>query len=89
MAHTSSAKKKIKQYANQRARNNAAKSLVKTNSRKLSTQVAAKDDAGIKAAFAELCSSLDKAVKKGNMKKETAIRRKTRAANKLRATLSA
>lgn len=84
MAHTKSAEKKIRQYREQRTRNNAAKSLIKSKSRKLSTAVAAKDSATIKQTYAELCSSLDKAVKRGNIKKQTAIRRKARAARAMR-----
>lgn len=84
MAHTKSAEKKIRQYREQRERNNAAKSLIKTNTRKLSTAVAAKDGAVSKQTYAQLCSVLDKAVKRGNIKKQTAIRRKARAARALR-----
>lgn len=88
MAHTKSAEKKIRQYREQRTRNNAAKSLIKTNSRKLSASVSAKDAAAIKQNYATLCSSLDKAVKRGNIKKETAIRRKARAAKAMRTALA-
>lgn len=87
MAHTSSAKKRIHQYRDNQLRNSAAKSLVKTNSRKLSGAIQGKDSASIKASYATLCSSLDKAAKKGSIKKETAIRRKARAARQMRLAL--
>jgi len=87
MAHTSSAKKRIHQYRNNQLRNSAANSLVKTNSRKMVAAVEAKDGDGIKKAYATLCSTLDKAAKKGSIKKETAIRRKARAARQMRAAL--
>lgn len=89
MAHTSSAKKRIHQYRNNRIRNNAVKTLVKTKSRGLTASVTAKDAASIKKAYSELCSALDKAAKAGSIKKETAIRRKARAATAMRAALKA
>lgn len=88
MAHTSSAKKKINQYRNQRLRNNTAKSLIKSNSRKLTKNLELKDAESIKKAYSELCSALDKAAKKGNIKKETAIRRKARAGRAMRLALA-
>lgn len=84
MAHTKSAEKKIRQYREQRTRNSAAKSIIKTNSRKLAAAVATKDDGAVKQTYAHLCSVLDKAVKRGNIKKQTAIRRKARAAKALK-----
>lgn len=89
MAHTKSAEKKIRQYREQRTRNNAAKSIIKTNARKLSTALTAKDDAAAKQTYAQLCSALDKAVKRGNIKKQTAVRRKARAAKALKAATAA
>jgi small subunit ribosomal protein S20 len=87
MAHTSSAKKRIHQYRNNQLRNSAARSLVKTNSRKMVVAVEAKDSDSVKKAYATLCSTLDKAAKKGSIKKETAIRRKARAARQMRLAL--
>jgi len=88
MAHTKSAKRKIRQYREQRARNVAARSQIKTSTRKLGQGVTQKDAAAIKKSYAELCSVLDKAVKRGNIKKQTAIRRKARAAKAMRAALA-
>ncbi len=87
MAHTSSAIKRIHQYRNNQLRNSAAKSLIKTNTRKLDGSVAAKDEAAIKKAYAEFCSALDKAAKKGSITKKTAIRRKARAGARMRSAL--
>ena len=84
MAHTKSAEKKIRQYREQRVRNNAAKSIIKTTSRKLAAAVTAKDTTTVNQSYAALCSALDKAVKRGNIKKQTAIRRKARAAHAMR-----
>lgn len=89
MGHTKSAAKRARQYQNNQLRNSAARSLVKTKTRKLVGSVAAKDEAAIKAAYAEFCSALDKAAKKGSITKQTAIRRKARAAARMRAALKA
>ena len=87
MAHTSSAKKRIHQYRNNQLRNSAARSLVKSTARKMVTAVDGKNGDSIKAAYATLCSALDKAAKKGSITKQTAIRRKARAAAKMRLAL--
>lgn len=89
MAHTKSAKRKIRQYAEQRLRNSAATSLVKTSGRKMDKAVESKDQAAVKKAYQEFCSSVDKAAKKGSIPKRTAVRRKARAARSLRAVASA
>lgn len=89
MGHTKSAVKRARQYQSNQLRNSAAKSLVKTKTRKLVGTVAAKDEAAIKAAYSEFCSALDKAAKKGSITKQTAIRRKARASARMRAALKA
>jgi len=89
MAHTKSAKKKIHQYRNNRLRNSAAKSLIKTSSRKMVKTIQEKSGDGIKTSYAELCSALDKAAKKGTITKQTAIRRKARAARQMRLAVKA
>ncbi len=89
MGHTKSAAKRARQYQANQLRNNAAKSLVKTKTRKLAGTVTAKDEAAIKTAYAEFCSALDKAAKKGSITKQTAIRRKARAATRMRTALKA
>ena len=89
MGHTKSAVKRARQYQSNQLRNSAAKSLVKTKTRKLVGTVAAKDEAAIKAAYSEFCSALDKAAKKGSITKQTAIRRKSRAGARMRAALKA
>lgn len=87
MAHTSSAIKRIHQYRNNQLRNSAAKSLIKTTAKKMVKTVETKDEAALKKAYAEFCSALDKAAKKGSITKQTAIRRKARAGAKMRAAL--
>ncbi|HMO49752.1 MAG TPA: 30S ribosomal protein S20 [Kiritimatiellia bacterium] len=89
MAHTSSAKKKVRIYQEQKRRNSAAKSLIKSSGRKLTKSLDAKESANAQDAYKALCSALDKAAKKGSIKKQTAIRRKARAATRLRATTAA
>ncbi len=87
MGHTKSAIKRVHQYRNNQLRNSAARSLIKNTSRKLVKTVEVKEEAGIKKAYAEFCSALDKAAKKGSITKQTAIRRKARAAARMRAAL--
>lgn len=88
MGHTSSSAKRARQYAENRARNNAVKSQIKAKKRDVVKALGAKDKDALKKAYAELCSALDKAAKKGTIKKETAVRRKARAAKALRTTLN-
>ena len=89
MAHTSSAKKRMKQDEGRRLRNRAGKSHVKSARTRLTKALEAKDADGIRKAYAEVCSALDKAAKKGTIKKETANRGKARAGKAMRAALKA
>jgi len=89
MAHTKSAKKKIHQYENQRLRNSAAKTRIKNSARKVKASLEQKDAESSQTAYRALCSALDKAAKKGTIKKQTAIRRKARAALALKAAIPA
>lgn len=84
MAHTKSAIKRIRQSEDAEKRNRVRKSKIKTAERKLATALTGKEADLSKDAYRELCSSLDKAAKAGTIKKETAIRRKARAAKRVR-----
>jgi small subunit ribosomal protein S20 len=87
MAHTKSAIKKVRQYKENQVRNSAARSLVKTSNKKLLAALAAKEPGAIETAYRALCSALDKAAKKGSLKKETAVRRKARVGRTVRLAL--
>lgn len=88
MAHTKSAIKRIRQSEDSTLRNRVRKSKIKSAERKLADALAEKNAEGSKSAYSELCSSLDKAAKVGTIKKETAIRRKNRAAKRVKVTLA-
>ncbi len=79
MAHTPSAKKRAKTYLKSRARNRLAESTIKKRQKALGVAIAAKDKAAITKAVSEYHSALDKASKKGSIKKNQATRKKTRA----------
>jgi small subunit ribosomal protein S20 len=84
MPNIKSAKKRMRSSEKQRIGNMAVKTKVKTVRRKtrdvLTAGVAATSDVAVR----EYSSVLDKAVKRGVIKKNTAIRRKKRAVAALR-----
>lgn len=84
MPNLKSGEKRMRQYATRRARNLAVTTEIRTIRRKLFQAVAGKkkDEAG--KAYREYCSLLDKSAKKGVIGKNTAVRRKTRAAEMVR-----
>lgn len=88
MAHTKSAIKRIKQDAGRKLRNSAVKKHVKSARTRLTKALEAKDAEAIKKAYTEVCSTLDKAAKKGTIKRETANRSKARAGKAMRVALA-
>lgn len=83
MPNIKSAKKRLRQNETNRVENLEVKTRMKTFRRQfLESLESANDSAG---AYSKYCSALDKAVKKGVIKKNTAVRNKSRAAAKLRA----
>ncbi len=86
MANIKSAKKRILVAERNRLRNVAAKSAIKTASRKVLELAQAKNEEALKPALSHLYKLCDKAVSKGILHKNTASRKKSRltiAANKL------
>jgi len=84
MPNLKSAKKRMRQNVVRQDRNQQLRTRIKTARRTMMQALESKDvDAG-KAAFTLYSSVLDKGAKKGVIKKNTAIRRKTNAANNLR-----
>lgn len=63
-----------------RVRNKAVRSAISTARRRFLEMLAAKDKEKINLAFRHYCSILDKAAKKGVIKKQKSMRRKRRAA---------
>jgi len=83
MPNIESARKRMRTSEKARARNTAIRSAITTARRSFLELLAAKDKEKINAAFREYCSVLDKAAKKGVIKKQKAVRRKRRAAAKI------
>ncbi|NOX66760.1 MAG: 30S ribosomal protein S20 [Chlorobi bacterium] len=85
MAHHKSAKKRIRQNAKRRVRNQATLSKIKTLMKKVHSST---DKTEAEGTLKEAVSFIDKAVSKGRLHKNTAARRKsslTRHVNKLSA----
>lgn len=80
MPNIKSAEKRIRTSEKARVRNAAIRSAITTTRRKLFELLAAKDKEKTALAFKQYCSILDKAAKKGVIKKQKAVRRKRRAA---------
>ena len=74
MAHHQSAKKRIRQNAKRRARNQATLSKMKTLMKKVH---ASEDKATAEVLLKEAVSYIDKSVSKGRLHKNTAARRKS------------
>jgi len=80
MANIASQKKRILRSERERTENRLLTSTVKTYFQRLESAVQGGDSAAIEAEHRELVSRIDKAVQKGAMHKNTAARKKSRAA---------
>jgi len=80
MPNLPSAWKRMRTAAKAHAKNKAVRSAISTMRRSLFEAVAAKDKDKANAALRKYSSVLDKAAKKGVIKKQKAVRRKQRAA---------
>jgi len=88
MANTSSAKKATRKIARRAAVNKNRRSRVRTYIRKVEEALAAGDKAAAEAAFTEVQPELMRAATKGVIHKNTASRKVSRLAQRLK-TLSA
>ena len=88
MPNLKSAKKRMRQNAVRHDNNQQVRTRIKSARRAMMETIEAGDTAAGEAALRTYSSVLDKAVKSGVIKKNTAIRRKTNAANNLRKTES-
>ncbi len=84
MPNIKSAKKQLKQSIARRAANMPVRTRVKSSRRAFMESVATANTELSDSAYRTYCSVLDKAVKKGVIKKNTAVRRKARAAQRVR-----
>ncbi|NKB22954.1 MAG: 30S ribosomal protein S20 [Kiritimatiellae bacterium] len=86
MPNIKSTKKRLRQSKTRQVSNQSVKTRIKTARRKFFETEAEGNKDAIDTAYRTYCSVLDSGVQKGVIKKNVAIRRKTRAANRSRAT---
>ena len=89
MANIHSQKKRILRTERERLENRRYTSTIRTYFRRLEAAVAEGDDAASDAEFAKVTSTIDKAVKRGALHRNTGARKKSRAARILRGDESA
>lgn len=85
MAHSLSAKKRVRQNATKRTLNRSRKSQVKTQIKHLETTMDEGKVAEAQEQFKQLTKKLDKVASTSTMHKKTAARKKSRLAKKLNA----
>ena len=85
MAHSLSAKKRVRQNVKQRARNRSRKELVKVELKEFTAAAATGDPAKAEAALNKVASRLDKTASKGTLHKNTAARKRSRLAKRVNA----
>jgi small subunit ribosomal protein S20 len=83
MANIHSQKKRILRSERERLENRLYTSTIKTHFRRLEALVESGDEATANSAHRELMSTIDKAVKRGAMHRNTGDHRKSRAARLL------
>jgi small subunit ribosomal protein S20 len=88
MANIHSQKKRILRAERERTENRRYTSAVKTYFRRLETAAAGDDADAAETELRTLTSTIDKAVKRGALHRNTAARKKARAA-RIRASISA
>jgi small subunit ribosomal protein S20 len=79
MANIHSQKKRILRSERERMENRRYTSTIKTYFRRLESSVSGDDQAATETAHRELVSTIDKAVKRGALHKNTGARKKSRA----------
>ena len=83
MAHSLSAKKRVRQNAKRRAVNRARKSQVRTQTRHVESALKSGDVAAAEQEFTKAVKKLDKAASASTMHKNTAARKKSQLARHL------
>ncbi|MBX6377413.1 MAG: 30S ribosomal protein S20 [Clostridia bacterium] len=89
MAHTRSARKRIRLAEKRRLRNKAVRTRIKTAARRFRESLETRDPARVEAAFREVVSVLDRAARKGVIHRNAAARKKARLARIRNAALVA
>lgn len=85
MAHSLSAKKRIRQSIKRRARNRARKEDLKNSMKGLTAAITAGDAGKAHEALSQVVQRLDKVAAKGTIHKNTAARRRSRLARRVNA----
>lgn len=85
MAHSLSAKKRIRQGAKRRARNRFRKELIKDQTKAFTTATASGDLAKAETELRKLTAKMDRVAVKGTIHRNTASRRRSRMTKKLNA----
>ena len=85
MAHSLSAKKRIRQTAKRRARNRARKEVVKIETKTLTAALVAGDVGKAEQQFRKVVQKLDRTAAKHTIHKNTAARKRSRLAKKINA----
>jgi len=85
VAHSLSAKKRVRQNAKRRVINRARKSQVKTQTKRFEDALSAADPQAAEQQYRLLVKKLDKTAATSTMHKKTAARKKSRVARKLNA----
>lgn len=89
MAHSLSAKKRVRQQVKRRARNRSRKELIKQQVKSFLAAIAAHDAPKAQAELSKVASRLDRVASKNTIHKNTAARRRSRLAKKLNAMKAA
>jgi small subunit ribosomal protein S20 len=85
VAHSLSAKKRVRQNLRQRARNRARKESIKVELKAFTVAAATGDPAKAEAELRKVASRLDKVAAKGTIHKNTAARKRSRLAKRVNA----
>lgn len=88
MPNIKSAKKRLEISHRNKLRNSAAKSAIKTAIKKFESAVAGRENEQAQAAYKNMVKTLDKAVTKGFLHKNTAARKKSRLSKYLKSLIS-
>ena len=89
MAHSLSAKKRVRQNLKRRARNRARKEVVKNQLKSFTAALAGGDLAKAETELRLVTKRLDKVAAKGTIHKNTAARKRSRLAKRLNAVRAA
>jgi len=88
VAHSLSAKKRVRQALKRRARNRARKEVIKDQVKAFNVALAGGDMSKAEQELRNVASRLDKVASKGTLHKKTASRKRSRLARKLNAVRS-